>query len=1190
MSALRASRLLSAATLVAGVGILVADAGYAGVANSLGGLLSPRAAQCTALLAVAALLVSLPPRLGQALGQLAAAFAGLLAMQSLLADNLPVLLAPDVIHELPPWLTYNDAQPLAEASVFMMVNISLALICVPLRGRFAHALFPVAAGIGLLAATSSLIGFALDSRTFANLGLDGDPTALASFTSALLLLATLAQRGDGGWLGALLSPSAAGSSARGIIVWTVIAPLAFALLALAGERQGLYDLHFAFALLAAAMCCGLTALVMWNAARVERAQARAASARDAMQLAANRLRLARSATGIQMWEWLPASREWYSIDGAERLDPSTNEFLEAGLTRAMRDGRAEFEFPLQRGEHSAEQCWMLAKCWREQRESESIVVGITVDITERKLAALALESSETRLQLAARALPGFVYDWNCASGKMLRTSGIEQMLGYQAAEISPVSRWWEDQVHPDDRAGALPARVAREAGPDSVMDSIACEYRVRHKDGGWLWIWDHCILVRDRSGHVTRVVGSVLDITERKEAEARLAVSEHRFKAALLATTGIFWTFSPDGRARGEQTSWSAFTGQSAEELHGMGWIDALHPDDIDATREAWHRAITTQQELVTVHRVRRRDGEYRTFSVHAVPVNDERGHLIEWVGSHTDITEQREAEQRVRETVRRLELALDASSVGMWDWDLESDRMIWTRQTHLITGIPVEGFTGEARQFFTLLRPAQTDHAAEFRRQVQHPDAVTEVELELERPDGARRWIQQRATAMADARGRVRRVVGTLRDVTHRKEFEAEREALLSAERAARSELVSAAQMKDEFLATVSHELRTPLNAILGWATLLQRPRVDAATVADGLKVIERNARAQTQLLGDLLDANQLMSGKLSLTFEPMDLNAAVRATLDSMRVTIATRKVEIVSRLTPKPLPVMGDSVRLQQVVSNLLSNAIKFTPAGGVISVTTDVAADQAFLEVRDSGEGISAEFLPHLFEKFRQAEGGSARRFAGLGLGLAITRQLVESHGGAISVHSDGRGKGAMFRVQLPRLKATEAELLELPPPSPATQLNGKPLTGLAILAVDDEADSREYLERLLAEQGADVVSVASAAEALAALEAEPGRFQLLVSDIGMPGSTGYDLIETVRHRLNMAPRDLPAVALTAFSRSEDSARALDKGFQKHLAKPVQVGRLIGAIRQLTGRQQAQARAPRRAPRQPAHTSA
>jgi CheY-like chemotaxis protein len=408
---------------------------------------------------------------------------------------------------------------------------------------------------------------------------------------------------------------------------------------------------------------------------------------------------------------------------------------------------------------------------------------------------------------------------------------------------------------------------------------------------------------------------------------------------------------------------------------------------------------------------------------------------------------------------------------------------------------------------------------------------------------------------------------VGTVRDITRRKQLEAEREALLGAERAARSELVAAAQAKDEFLATISHELRTPLNAILGWATLLQRPKVEAGTVSDGLRVIERNARAQTQLLGDLLDANQLMSGKLSLSFEPMDLNDAVRATLDSMRVTIATRKVNLDVRVADTPLPVMGDSGRLQQVVSNLLSNAIKFTPAGGVVSIITGAEPEMAYCEVRDSGEGISAEFLPHIFEKFRQADTGSARRFAGLGLGLAITRQLVESHGGSISVHSDGKGKGAMFRVLVPRLKAAEL-VEELPPRQKGPD---KPLSGLRILAVDDEADSREYLERLLAEQGAEIVSVSSAREALDALESPGGDFNLLVSDIGMPGSTGYDLIQAVRGRLRIDAEQLPALALTAFARREDSVRALDEGFQKHVAKPVQVGRLIGAIRQLTASQ-------------------
>ena len=1165
IAAMRASRVLSSVALVAGISVLLAGHvyGLADLGPSLAALMTPQSAVCALLLALAALAVSATAPWIQRAGQLLALCGAVLTLMTLLPPGF------DAWRELGARWPQLPVEPnMSAASAIMFGATGLALVFVPLRQRLGTQLFAAFSAAGLLVTATSLVGLLLGSPTLASLGLPRMPTSFSSVTAGLLLLAAVAQRGDAGWLSVLLGPSAAGSSARGIIVWTVLGPLAFAALALAGVRNGLYTMHFAFALLAAAVCCGLTALVMWNAARVERAQQRAASARDAEQLAANRLRLAKSATGIQMWEWLPATREWYSIDGAERLDPSTNEYLEAGLVRALRDGKAEFEFPLRR-ESTRDERWMFATCWREWRDNESIIAGITVDITDRKLAAMALESSETRLQLAARALPGFVYDWNCASGKILRTSGIEQMLGYHGAEISPVSRWWEDLVHPDDRALALPARVARVAGADHDTDSIACEYRVRHRSGRYMWIWDHCVLVRDRSNVVTRAVGTVLDVTERKEAEARLADSEHRFKAVLLATTGIIWTHTPEGRAEGEQTSWSAFTGQSSDELAGMGWLNAIHPDDVETTLEAWRRALATRDDLVVVHRVRRHDGVYRTFSVRAVPVTGERGDITEWVGAHTDITQQRDAEQHVRDSLRRLELALDAASVGMWDWDVDTGTMTWTRQTHLITGVPADAFSGRADQFFELLRPGNADHAADFRRELeQQPEAVRQTESQLQRPDGSQRWIQNRVTAIADARGNVRRIVGTLRDVTRRKELETEREALLSAERAARNELLAASQAKDEFLATISHELRTPLNAILGWTTLLQRPRVDAATMIDGLKVIERNARAQTQLLGDLLDANQLMSGKLSLSFEPMDLNDAVRATLDSMRVTIAARNVRIDAQVGDVPLPVMGDSVRLQQVVSNLLSNALKFTPAEGVVTVVTGCNTDTTWCEVRDSGEGISAEFLPHIFEKFRQADSGSARRFPGLGLGLAITRQLVESHSGSISVHSDGRGKGAVFTVRLPRLKPSEG-LVELTPRTLATD---KPLAGLCILAVDDDAESRDYLQRLLAEQGADIVSVSSANEALEILSSDTGRFNLLVSDIGMPGSSGYDLIESVRQRLKMDARLLPAVALTAFTRREDSARALDKGFQKHLAKPVQVGRLIGAIRQLTGRQQ------------------
>jgi signal transduction histidine kinase len=385
--------------------------------------------------------------------------------------------------------------------------------------------------------------------------------------------------------------------------------------------------------------------------------------------------------------------------------------------------------------------------------------------------------------------------------------------------------------------------------------------------------------------------------------------------------------------------------------------------------------------------------------------------------------------------------------------------------------------------------------------------------------------------------------------------------------EKAARLAAERAGHLKDEFLATLSHELRTPLNAILGWTHILSRASDDPSRMLRGVEVIERNARAQAQLISDLLDISRIVTGKMRLDVQRVELPLVINEALEAVRPAADAKGVRLHAVIEPIAEPVHGDPSRLQQIIWNLVSNAVKFTPKHGRVQIVLARVNSHVEIRVSDTGEGIAPEFLPHLFERFTQADASAARPHAGLGLGLALVKQLVELHGGTVNAASDGVGRGATFVVTLPlAILHVFEEPAGVHPRTfaSAPEIEEARLVGLRVLVVDDEADALEMTQRVLEEYGAEVVTAASADAALAILASQ--SFDALISDIGMPRKDGYDFIGDVRR----SGHRLPAAALTAFARSEDRTRALLAGYQAHVTKPVEAAELLATIVSMTGR--------------------
>jgi PAS domain S-box-containing protein len=436
------------------------------------------------------------------------------------------------------------------------------------------------------------------------------------------------------------------------------------------------------------------------------------------------------------------------------------------------------------------------------------------------------------------------------------------------------------------------------------------------------------------------------------------------------------------------------------------------------------------------------------------------------------------------------------------------------------------------------------------------------EAEARFRSRTGEYRWFLGRAVPVLDTHGRLSKWFGSFTDIDEQKKTETR----LSA---AHEEGERLNRLKDEFLATVSHELRTPLQSILGWARLLRSGHVTPEQTGKALETIERNALVQSQLIEDILDVSRIISGKARMHAQPVDLAVVLGAALDTTQPAARAKGVELAAEVPSDIGTIVGDPDRLQQVIWNLLSNAVKFTPPGGHVRLTTRRSPTELHIVVTDDGQGISPQFLPFVFERFRQADAGVARSHAGLGLGLAIVRHLVELHGGSVVAESPGVGKGATFSVHLPVLGVPHVEppVRERAPSSEPVPSEIPSLSGIRVLVVDDQRDARDLLGTILRQYGAEVRVAESTMAALEALEQEP--FDALVSDIGMPLEDGYVLVRKLR-AMSDQPRlaRLPAVALTAYARNEDQRQALDAGYDVHVAKPIEPGRLVAALRKLT----------------------
>jgi PAS domain S-box-containing protein len=574
---------------------------------------------------------------------------------------------------------------------------------------------------------------------------------------------------------------------------------------------------------------------------------------------------------------------------------------------------------------------------------------------------------------------------------------------------------------------------------------------------------------------------------------------------------------------------------------------------------EAASRGIVSK--TILEFRISKEEKSYIELNLH--PVYEDGSRAIKHIFlCGQDVTAREKEIEFYKRRGEQLLYAAESADIGLWFWDLNEENIYSTPKCNEFFEIsPIQTMT--YNDFLEVVHPDDRQNLVDAFLDSQKNGAEYDVEYRVIYSDGEIHWLSTRGKTYLDAEGNPANMMGVVRRITDRKNADEELSRVYALERKARDEAEEANRTKDYFLALVSHELRSPLNAILGWTKILLTKEVNDETRRSALQTIERSALSQAKLIGDLVDSSRIASGKLRLEMRPMNLFDAVNTVFNSQKPTAESKKINLTFEYNAEHATVFGDLVRLQQVFTNLLTNALKFTPEGGNIQLSLRAVDGKVLISVKDDGQGISVETLPHIFRQFSQGDQTIARDQAGLGLGLSIVKTLVEKHEGTVTAQSEGTGHGAAFTVTLPLIKSARVQIEESAP----QKFEDSPLSKVNILCVEDDLDSREVLQLFLEQCGAFVTSVESASEAVSVLNKNGRVFDIIISDLAMPNEDGYSLISQIRQFSSEKGGKIPAVALSAFTTKENKDKAFAVGFQKYHTKPFEPDLLVTDILEL-----------------------